>query len=227
MLHALKRVAQLTYLVVVLDTRQRCREVSLGHFVGRLGQLLQRAGGALDDDASHDAGDQQGDGYEYQQDGADGHAQTVDDEAGDGQGYRPVGALDGLIEHVGIETLEIEILEVGGLAPLVMVSTTVAGRHAASYMVVDGVGCCLGALEVIAIDDEGRVGMGNVRSVAVDDKVIRQEAPLAVVVQAFFITLIKGFMVAVIVAMRVAADVNVEFVTVIPLPLDALSTEPS
>ena len=218
-LHVLERVAQQPYLVVVLDAGQGNVEVTLGHHVGRLCQPAQRTGGPLDDDTSHDARHQQTDGNEHQHDGAQEYARPVEHQSWYGKGYRPVGLFYGFIEHVDVEGLAVEELEVGGVVFLVQDGARVPGYHLPAGVVVKGVGRLLGAFKVVVADDAAAVGMGNERAVAVDDEVEGEESPSAVFP-------LDSIVVGTVVDVRVSVDVDFHVASVVANASDGIRAEP-
>ena len=70
MLHVLERVAQLAYLVTMLDDRQGGVKLSLSHLVGSVCQLLQGLCRAPDGEEAYQESDRQHTNDNYQHDDA-------------------------------------------------------------------------------------------------------------------------------------------------------------
>ena len=76
-LHVLKRVAQLTYLIAMLDGRQQGVKLSLSHLVGGICQLFQGLYRTLNGEETYQECDKQHDNDDKQDDNAYHHTKHV------------------------------------------------------------------------------------------------------------------------------------------------------
>ena len=112
LLHLLKRVAQLVYLVAALHLGQLRMEVAFGHLIGRCRQLFDRLDGPLDGPASEDVHHQQSHDNEQNQEATQHIAEDVDEKHWRHETHRPVTILDGLITDKNFLVIQYHFISV-------------------------------------------------------------------------------------------------------------------
>ena len=181
MLHRIERVTQLSNLIIMLDDRQRGREVSFGNLTGRDRQLAQGLGGPFNDHTTGNTCHQQGKGNQHKHNHAQAIGNRIDHDSGNDRGYTPSGMLDRLIENVYRPEIAIEKLERRyNVGILLIISTSFACHHLTAYVIIDGVFRRFGKIEIILLDNEVLIGVGDVSSILVDDKFLRHTSPVDV-----------------------------------------------
>ena len=165
----------------MLDDRQGCREVSFGHLTGRDCQVAQRLGGPFDDHMAGNTCHQQGKSNQYKHNHAQAISNRVNHDSGNDRGYTPVGMFDRLIENIDRPEMAIEEFERRyDVGIFLAIGTSLACRHLMAHVIIDGVFRRFGKFEIVLLDNEVLIGVGEVSSILVDDKFLRHTSPVDV-----------------------------------------------
>ena len=162
MLHVVERVPQPADLVVVLDLGERGIEIALRHLFRRAGQLLQRPGRGTDGTAAEEegqgeaAGQQEEDELTQDQSGIKHAPDRYDDTHGPGRGKG------------GIIDIGLDAVHQRDLLP------ALAGEHFPADQFIGSGILRAGVIEIVLIQDAGRIGMRQVIAGPAEDEAVRR-----------------------------------------------------
>ena len=152
-------------------------EIALCHFVGRGGKLFQGLGDAADGKVAYQEYHQQSDGDKEYQQASYRRSKDIDAEGRYRQSQRPVGELDGRIEHIrrpAVEDYALVFFLIYRVLLLFVFGYIVflTGHHLPGHIGGKRVGVVFGIFKNVLLENTVLLRMHEVSAIAVDEETV-------------------------------------------------------